>query len=239
MTETPFDESSLMAELEQTIADLNAITAAFTMPEAEVTETDRRGVATATVSPHLAVTRISVQPTWEHTVTAAELPAALDDAIGRATMRAMGLDPDGEESPDSLSGAAPITGAVRAEAHRTVQQTEQRLLDQAATQGRDPRATEDHIDRLVAQMEAAISAAERAQAEGPLQDEPERLYSDNHMVSMASNGVSLMGTEINQNWLRGKSGTAVTQCLSEILDQAPRDQAAGFASLFRTAFGQA
>ncbi len=240
----PFDESDLMAELEQAIADLSSFASAFTMPDGDVTETDRRGVVAATVSPNLAVVKITVQPTWENTVPAAELALAVDEALGRATTRAMGIDPDGAPVELDLDAGAseppaPITPEVRAEANRTVAQTERRLLDQAAEMGRDPRAAEDRIDRMVAQMEGAIASTERAQSEGALPDEPVRYYSANRMVSMASSGMSFMGTDINQNWLRGKSGTAVTQCLAEILEQAPQDQAAGFAQAFRTAFGQA
>ncbi|HPZ49034.1 MAG TPA: hypothetical protein PLA44_04145 [Propionibacteriaceae bacterium] len=244
MTALPFDENDLMAELEQAIADLNSLATSFQMPEGDVTETDRRGVASATVTPDLAVSALSVVPTWENKIPAEELAMAIDEALGRATTRAMGIDPDADPEAAAADeppadAPTPVTAADRAEARQTLHDVEERMLNQAAAMGRDERAAEDHIDRMVAQMESALSAAERAQAEGTLPDEPNRFYSANKMVSMASTGMSFMGTEINLNWLRGKSGTAVTQCLAEILEQAPQDQAAGFAKAFRTAFGGA
>lgn len=239
MTELPFDEGELMAELEQAIADLNAFASTFELPDGDVTEHDRRGVVAVTVSPGLSVTTITVLPTWEEKVPAPELALAVDEALGRATTRALGLDPDADAQPEPDARPAPITPQVRAEARRTIDQAERRLLDQAATMGRDFRAGEDRIDALVAQMESAITATELAQSPDALPDSPQRVYSANRMVSMATTGMSFMATDINQNWLKGRSGTAVTQCLAEILEQAPQDQAAGFAQVFRTAFGEA
>jgi|JI8StandDraft_1071087.scaffolds.fasta_scaffold89293_2 hypothetical protein len=238
----PFDEDDLMAELEQAVADLKAFASAFTLPEGDVTETDLTGVVAATVTPGLAVRSIVVQPTWENVVEAGRLAACVDEALGRATSRAMGIDPDlaidldAEEAP---SGPAPVTASDKAEARRTVADMERHLLDQAASIDRDPEAAATRLEQLVSQMESAIAATERAQAEGIPDGEPDRLYSANRMVSMASNGMSFLGTDININWLKGKSGSAVTQCLSEILEQAPQDQAAGFAQAIRTAFGEA
>ncbi len=240
MTQLPFDMDDLMAELEQAVADLNSFATAFDVPEGDVTESDRRGVVSATVNPNLAVVSIVVKPTWETTVPAEELAVCVDEALGRATTRAMGIDPDAapDEAAEPDTGPAPITAADRAEARRTVEETERRMLDSAAALGRDPEAAANRIDAMVAQMEAAITASEQALDRGELSEDPNRYYSANRMVSMASSGMSFMGTDINVNWLRGKSGTAVTQCLTEVLEQAPQDQAAGFAQAFRTAFGQ-
>lgn len=221
------DLTTLQADLEQVTADMNRVASLFSLPEGDVTETDDLDLVTVVVSPDLAVRSVTVDARWGEEVSPDDLTVRVNTTLSRATVRAMGFDPDAavpdDPGADVPQERATVTEADKAAAARLLQATEAAMdatIRQAAQSPDSVGAEiEEMLDRVEAQLRAAEAATVRADDEAG--EEPARLYSENRMVSAAVVAGTVSDIEINANWLRGKSGTAVTQCLAEILQQVP------------------
>lgn len=207
------------AQLDELVRDMLAL-----QPRREeVTVRDPEGQVAATIDPEGRLARVLVEPRWVDKIETDHLANAILATIAEAQLEASGL-----------SGDAPVITdeQVAAKRQEILRQAENEL--QAPTPEGELQAKIDNLPNLFDRLDDALQRLEdrATELETPIPLEEaaalglteapmgEQIRSENSMVSLTVNPEGgVVDVSIHRNWLEGKSGIAVTECLDQIISQ--------------------
>lgn len=216
--------SQAMNLLEQAIADMRNMPTF--QPQTDFTETDEDHTVEVTVDAEGKIANIRVFNGWEDRIEASMLADRINMTLGRANLRKMGVDPDfegpdGTEAPELIDlnqtpPQAEVTAEDRKAAQEMSEQSYAEFLQRVENTKRNRAEVMEDIQRKFDELDAVLAGAATP-------SEDQRYFSDNQMVSIESDGVSMGNVEIKDSWLNSpRSGLTVTQCLNEALQQVPQ-----------------
>lgn len=222
--------SESLHQLEQLVANVEAMTTMFSLDNEQGEASDPTGAVTAVVGQDSRIRSLSVLPQWQKVVDSAGLAAAVQGAVGRAVCAVYGIEPAEEGAnqperdatePDAERDATVPDADITAE-HRA--RSQQMVDDQLSKLEQAPhRDKGEMIAELRGLADTAEGIAREWQAAADQDEEAAgvELFSRNRRVSMTfAPGGIMTGVDFDQNWLAGKSGNVVTENLTEILEQA-------------------
>lgn len=194
----------------------------------EATVVDVSGQVQASVSLSGRLERVVVSPRWQDRVDDEDLAGIVLETISRAQFGAM-------ELPDDEALAAVSDADVEAGVEEALARATEQLLRPRSEEERQARI--DALPALFASMDADLARMDRAldRLEGSLdadavediEPEGDEFRSENSMVTVIAKDGFVVDVAIHANWLRGKSGIAVTECLDQIIEQINDQQPAG------------
>lgn len=224
------EPEQLMQEMDEDLRKALALLTRFEPAVEDVTVADESGKVEVTFHPDLSLAKVSVAADWQSEIEPGMLEAAVSETMARGLSKAMGFDLDDVEAivddePD------PNSPEVKEAAARTMRDAEDILL--APRSESEVQHMVDNIDNLFAEFDAVADKAmtkldnmpmpksdEEFQEEG--QDPAgELVESDNHMVAVRVARGIVGGCTIRESWLDGRSGIAVTESFSQIIERLP------------------
>lgn len=209
-----FDPEAMLA---QSIAAMNSVGSLFDFSSEPVEGTDEQKVVTATVEPSMQLLSLRVLPKWQDKIEPEQLNLAVRMAIGNATCKVMGFDPAGDKRPPVAADPADIevTAADREQARQRIEGG-MSMFDGVENADRGELWERFH------------STMDRAKAIDPQvhQNPGEKQYfNESRRASMTYAQGLPVEVDFDLNWVRSRSGNAITEALMEIIDQAREDNA--------------
>lgn len=192
------------------------------------TVVDVSGQVQAVVGPTGRLQRVVVSPRWQERIDVEDLPGIVLETISRAQFGAV-------ELPADEDLAAVSDAEVQAGVEQALAQATERLLRPRPEEERQARidalpALFAAMDEDLARMDRALDRLEAGLDVDDVEDlEPEgdEFRSGNSMVTMIARDGFVVDVAIHANWLRGRSGIAVTECLDQIIGKIDDQQPAG------------
>lgn len=213
--------AAVMQQLEEAIASVRGINGVLQPPTEQFTETDEDRIVTVSVDADGNFTQIKVASGWEDRLEPEMLQSRINEVIVRAVVHRLGLNPDmTQDEADALVEQIGLPSQVQQKDRDMAEQMvfeqsrdfEQLVEQVGADSGRALEELYKNLDRL----DAALSSQDT-----PTQEQ--RYYSKNRMVSVLSNGQDIREVSFKENWLDiPRSGTTITICFNEILEQLPQ-----------------
>lgn len=209
-----FDAEAMLAK---SIAAMNSIGSLFEFSEEPVEGTDEQKVVTATVEPSMQLLSLRVLPKWQEKIEPEQLNLAVRMAIGNATCKVMGFDPAGDRRPPVPPDPEDIevTAADREEARQRVQSGMKRF---DGIESADRSELWERFDSTMDRAKAMDTTVQQNPGE-------KQYFNESRRASMTYAQGMPVEVEFDLNWLRSRSGNAVTEALMQIIDQAREDNA--------------
>lgn len=222
-----------MDELDQALAQIAEAMAVVRdlptlSPQTNFTEIDEDRTVEVVVDEDGKVTSIKVLQNWEDRISADMLADRINMTLGKAELRIVGVNPDGDDSATQIDPAEVelidprtpqdivITQEDRHAAEEQADRSYDAFMARVEQTSKNREAVWEDIQRKFDELDEVL-----AEDEAPVD---ERYFSENRMVSIAGNGSMLGNVEITESWLASpRSALTITQALSEALAQVPQD----------------
>lgn len=209
-----FDPEAMLA---QSIAAMNSVGSLFDFASEPVEGTDEKKVVTATVEPSMQLLSVRVQPKWQEKIEPEHLNLAVRMAIGNATCKVMGFDPAGDKpapvapDPEHIE----VTAADREQARQRIENGMKRF---------EGVENADHGE-LWEKFHSTMDQAKAIDPEPSRNPGEKQYFNESRRASMTYAEGLPVEVDFDLNWLRSRSGNAITEALTQIIDQAREDNA--------------